>query len=256
MAGRDESSGDREMPVQVRWAEGSSRGAEEDRWTVFAEEAIRCRELRPLVETLDDDFNEASGGYVQFAAIIDPYRRAVCSDLVGRSAQGVADNLLEARLSQHALEELIGTDGRRMPTRETGRQHIRESAWIDLHLGAVVSALQAAFDCLAATAVGVLRVPASLKRTQITQVVDLAQPHFKASTPELTRAWGDWTTLVAYHKAAPPSGWWQWLAGTSSTGPPCTSEPGPHPADARARRAASGHLHGGFRVPHKGDRAF
>ena len=179
---------------------------------MFAEEAIRCRELRPLVETLDDDFDEASGGYAQFAAIVDPYRRAVCSDLVGRSAQGVADNLLEARLSQHALEELIGTDGRQMPTRETGRQHIRESAWIDLHLGAVVSALQAAFDCLAATAVGVLRLPVSLKRAQITQVVDLAQPQFKAATPELTRAWGDWTTLVAHHEAAPPSGWWQWLA--------------------------------------------
>lgn len=212
MASRNESSSDREPLVHVGRAEGSPRGAEEDRWTVFAEEAIRCRELRPLVETLDDDFDEVSGGYAQFAAIIDPYRRAVCSDLVGRSAQGVADNLLEARLSQHALEQLIGTDGRRMPTRETGRQHIRESAWIDLHLGAVVSALQAAFDCLAATAVGVLRLPVSLKRTQITQVIDLAQPQFKATTPELTRAWGDWTALVAHHKASPPSGWWQWLA--------------------------------------------
>lgn len=48
-----------------------------------AEEAIRCRELRALVETLDDDFDEASGGYAQFAD-----HRFPTSDIIGRSAQG------------------------------------------------------------------------------------------------------------------------------------------------------------------------
>jgi hypothetical protein len=192
---------------------GSTRGAEDDRWIVLAEEGIRCRYLRQLVEALDDDFDEASGGYSQLAAIADPYRRAVVSDLIGRSAQGVADNLLEARLSQHALEKILSADGQRMPTAETGRQHIRESAWIDLHLGAVVAALQAGFDCLAATAVGVLRVPVPLKRAQITQVDDLSRPQFRPATSDLMKAWSDWSTLVAHHKAAPPNGWWQWLAG-------------------------------------------
>ncbi|MEO9117556.1 MAG: hypothetical protein ABI355_00365, partial [Solirubrobacteraceae bacterium] len=187
------------------------RGAEDERWMVFAEEGIACRRLRPFVETLDDDFDDQAGGYIQFAQIADPYQRAVVSDLIGRSAQGVADNLLEARLSQHALDKLLA-GGRPMPTKETGRAHIRESAWIDLHLGAVVAALQASFDCVAATAIGVMRVPVPIKRAQITQVANLTQAHFKPPTADMARAWQDWTTLVSHHQTAPPSGWWGWLA--------------------------------------------
>lgn len=85
--------------------------------------------------------------------------------------------------------------------------------WIDLHLGALTSGLQAAFDCLAATAIGVLRVPVSIKRAHMTQVDDLTAAHFKPLTRELERAWRDWTTLVSHHKLSPPKGWWGWLAG-------------------------------------------
>jgi hypothetical protein len=201
-------------PVPSAPQNGSGRGAEDDRWGVMSEEGIRTRRLRPLVEMLDDSFDPDAGGYPQLAAVSDPYRRAVVSDLIGRSAQGVADNLLEARLSAHALTELLGTDGRRMPTAATGRDHIRQGAWIDLHLGALTSGLQAAFDCLAATAIGVLRVPVSLKRAQITQIDDLTLAHFKPPSPDLDRAWRDWTKLVEHHKTAPPVGWWQWLAAS------------------------------------------
>lgn len=191
-----------------------TRGAEDDRWAVIAEEGIRSGHLRLLVETLDDGFDPDAGGYPQFAGIADPYRRAVVSDLIGRSAQGVADNLLEARLSAHALADLLGADGRPMPTAATGRNHIRQGAWMDLHLGAVTSGLQAAFDCLAATAIGVLRVPVPLRRAQITQVADLTAAQFSPSTPDMRRAYGDWTKLMTHHKAAPPQGWWDWLAAS------------------------------------------
>jgi hypothetical protein len=149
-------------------------GSEEERWAVFQEEGIRTSHLRPLVEQLDQDFEVASSGYAQFQTIADPYERAVVSELIGRSAMGLADNLLEARLAQHALAEMVPAEGLAMPTRKTARQHIRDGAWTDMHLAAFVRALESAFDCLAAVAMGVLRIPTPLAKAQLSQFRNLA----------------------------------------------------------------------------------
>lgn len=135
------------------------QGAEDERWEVFAEENIRTRHLKPLVRALDQDFEESSFGYRQLLTIPDDYERAVVSELISRSAMGLADNLLEARLAERAFDALIPADGLRMPTMETVREHIRNGAWADMHLAAFVRALESAFDCLAAVVMGVLRVP-------------------------------------------------------------------------------------------------
>ena len=185
------------------------QGAEDERWGVFAEEGIRTRWLKPLVRALDEDFEEQSFGYRQLLSIADDYERAVVSELISRSAMGLADNLLEARLAQRAFEELMPPDGLRMPVRETLRQHIRDGAWADMHLAAFVWALESGFDCLAAVAMGVLRVPKPLSRAQLSQFNDL--PNLTPSTHDLVRAWRDWSKLLSFHEAAPPAGWREWL---------------------------------------------
>lgn len=51
------------------------------------------------MQVLDDEFDATAGGYNQLTTITDPYERAVVSDLIARSALGIADSLIEARLA-------------------------------------------------------------------------------------------------------------------------------------------------------------
>lgn len=102
-------------------------------------------------------------------------------------------------------------DGLRMPTEETAREHIRDGAWADIHLAAFVRALESSFDCLAAVAIGVLRIPMPIALAQLSQFKNLA--NLKPRTSEMARSWGHWGTLVNFHEAAPPNGWREWLNG-------------------------------------------
>jgi hypothetical protein len=98
-----------------------------------------------------------------------------------------------------------------MPTRKTARQHIRDGAWTDLHLAAFVRALESAFDCLAAVAMGVLRIPAPPSKAQLSQFRNLA--NLWPATPQLRRGWADWGRVLAHHETTPPNGWREWLTG-------------------------------------------
>lgn len=187
------------------------QGAEDERWAVFAEENIRTTQLKPLVRALDEDFEETYFGYRQLLTIADDYERAVVSELISRSSMGLADNLLEARLAQQAFDELVPAEGLRMPTKDTLRTHIRDGAWADMHLAAFVRALESGFDCLAAVAIGVMRVPLPLSRAQLSQFNP--KNSLVAPTPQLARGWADWQKLLNFHTAAPPAGWREWLNG-------------------------------------------
>jgi hypothetical protein len=123
----------------------------------------------------------------------------------------MADNLLEARIAQHELAALIGPAGLPMPTRATLRQHLRNGALIDMHLTTCVTALESSCDCLAALAIGVLRIPLPLKTAQFSQFNNL--PNLVPLTPDLVRAWDDWQKLLDHHSTTPPAGWREWVTG-------------------------------------------
>jgi len=84
-------------------------------------------------------------------------------------------------------------------------------AWLDIHIATCVGTLESDFDCLAAVAIGILRIPVPIKSAQFSQFNNL--PNLIPPSSEALRAWQDWETLLAHHLTTPPHGWREWLNG-------------------------------------------
>lgn len=184
--------------------------AEGDRWSVLLEEGVRVVRLRHLVERLDADFDVDAGGHRQLRAINDPFELAVVSDLVARSAGGVAENLLEARVAQRDAEALMPAGGSKLTRRSSGREHVLRNARLDMAIGTLTACLSSAFDCIAACAIVVMRIAKPIKRAQLSQFADV---NITPPTSLGIERLADWRTLLDFHRHGPPTGWFDWLSG-------------------------------------------
>lgn len=182
------------------------------RWRVLRDRGITVTHLRPLIQELHDTFSADDGGFGALARIADPVLRAVVSDQICQSAYGISENLLEAQLHQEQLARIVGDQGLQMPKRDTAEDAVVRGAEMDMAITGCVRAIGSALDCLAATAIGVLRIPESITKASFPALASRF-PISKAAqnaNSKQARAWGDWSKLVKNHESHLPAGWFDW----------------------------------------------
>jgi hypothetical protein len=186
-------------------------------WALLTDEGFHISKIRELSETLTADFTDADSGFAQFADISDEAERAVASDQVAQSARAIGENLLEAQLHYEALKQIFGDDGLPYPSGADPRDYVRHGAEIDMHLTGMVRALGSALDCLAAVAIGVLRIPRSLQRaglpTLVMQLRDQLLGKGKSHSADQEKSWQQFYDQIQSAASSPPVGWFDWLMG-------------------------------------------
>jgi hypothetical protein len=183
----------------------------EPRWQVLQKRGITIDHLRLLVEELHGAFSPVDGGFISLGRIPNELQRAVVSDQICQSAYAIAENLLEAHLHQEQLANIVGAEGVAMPTKETAEATVLRGAEMDMAITGCVRAMGSALDCLAATAIGVLRIPLSITRASFGGLANF--PKSKAGQSpnhHQKRAWGRWAQLVETHEQKLPEGWFDW----------------------------------------------
>jgi hypothetical protein len=153
-----------------------------------------------LADRLLADFRASDGGFASLAELPMP-QRAVVSDQIVGAAQAVPRNLLEARLHEADVNALL-VDGVAL-TEPTFELH-EASTRTDMHVVGFFRGVGSTLDCLAAAAIGVARLPLSIRRAGFSHVMNLS-----AETAAQQEAWVDLKALVDHH-AGDPQGWLRW----------------------------------------------
>lgn len=181
------------------------------RWRVLEGRGLQAKHLRALVDELHDSFSADDGGYKALSQISDEMQRAVVSDQIAQSAYAIGENLLEAHLHQKQFTDIVGADGVAMPTKDTVEATVLRGAEMDMAITGCVRAMGSALDCLAATAIGVLRIPRSITKASFRDLTHFTKKNAaQAASPKQRKAWEDWAKLVESHESKPPYGWFDW----------------------------------------------
>jgi len=169
-------------------------------WSYVASRGVVCSRTRSLVERLEVDFRAADGGYAALHALPMP-QRAVVSDQIVGATQAIVRNLIEARLSQEDMAELLqGGATLDDPTHDAQARDTRE----DMAFVGFFRGIGSALDNLAAATIGVLRLPRSIRRASFSVILKLNE-----STVEEHARWRELRDLVHRH-VDDPAGWLMW----------------------------------------------
>lgn len=176
---------------------------EDARVALAAQSGLRIDHLRLLTRRLEEDFRIDHWGYAQLADVGDVRRRAILSDYILASAESVVTNLQEARtaeLDYGALtaEGIRYADGVRL---DDTRQ--------DMLIASFFRAFGSTLDCLAGTAIGVLRVPRAIVRASMRRDL-FALDAASATTADARAAWGAFRALLDALRKGPPDSWMDW----------------------------------------------
>jgi hypothetical protein len=186
-------------------------------WSLLSDAGLTIDRLRELSDVLNSSFEEPESGFAQFGDIADEVERAVASDQVAQSARAIAENLVEAQIHYEALRDIFGAEGLPYPSDADPMDYARQGAEIDLHITGFVRALGSALDCLAAVAIGVLRIPLSIQRAGLSGLeVRLREQILgkgKAGSDEQEKSWQLLYDLLQNVSDSPPAGWFDWLSG-------------------------------------------
>jgi hypothetical protein len=169
-------------------------------WAYTASLGIQGESLRALDDRLNADFRAADGGYASLGDLPMP-QRAVVSDQILVGAQGVIRNLAEARLHEQDINSLLA-DG--VPFAEATPKAHAQSTRVDLSFVGFFRGVGSALDCLAATAIGVLRLPMSIRRASFPGLLSLSDDVARQQP-----AWTAFKELLSRHAEDPP-GWLHW----------------------------------------------
>jgi hypothetical protein len=187
-------------------------GIENTAWELLDDLVISRVYLKELIEQLESDFSAADGGYRQLRTLVDPIQRAVVSDQICMSASAIRSNLIEARLHEQRLSQILGDSGIPFPAEATYGEVLLHNAERDMEIIGCTRAMASALDCLGAVAVGVMRMPTSITRASFLDIERVATGKAMASgTIEQRRAWVDLHELCDAHRKKPPDGWREWL---------------------------------------------
>jgi hypothetical protein len=188
------------------------QGIENTAWELLDEFAIKRTYMKELIDQLEPDFSVAEGGYRQLKALSDPIQQAVVSDQICMSASAVRSNLIEARLHQRQLSEVLGDSGVPFPTEATYGEVLRQNAERDMAIIGCTRAMASALDCLGAVAIGVTRMPRSITQASFLDIERVATGSAIASgTPNQQQAWKSIHEVCEVHRKKPPDGWREWL---------------------------------------------
>jgi|HubBroStandDraft_6_1064221.scaffolds.fasta_scaffold79768_2 hypothetical protein len=188
------------------------QGIETTAWELLDDLAISSGYLKELIEQLESDFSAADGGYRQLHALVDPIQRAVVSDQICMSASAVRSNLVEARLHEQRLSQIVGDSGVPFPAEETYGEDLRRNAERDMEIIGCTRAMGSALDCLGAVAVGIMRMPRAITQASFLDIERVATGKVvAAATTDQQRAWKGLHELCKAHREKPPDGWSEWL---------------------------------------------
>jgi len=190
----------------------TATGADAVRAELFADLSIEVGHLGALDERLEADFTVEDRGFAQLGAITDDYDRAVISDQIDASVGSTATNLLEARLHQRDIEERTGDDGIGFPTEETAKERTLQGVKTERDITGWGRGLCSALDCLAACAIGVLRIPISIRKASFSPLVKLSELMVKGTAAQ-QQSWTGLVAIIETHRSDYPTGWFDWLSG-------------------------------------------
>jgi hypothetical protein len=135
--------------------------------------------IRAFSQRLTEELSVDDAGFAQLADLGDRRLRAVVSDHLIASIDGIEGNLREA--SEHAslLIELAGPNGRTMPD-PAQPQEEQEMRAMDREFAGFLRAIGSSLDCLSAAAIVALRLPTSIRRASAESLTDLGARSEKA----------------------------------------------------------------------------
>lgn len=180
------------------------------RWeNVASSLGVEVSRVRILIERLHSDLSLEDSGYVQLGDIADEFARAVASDQIRGAADAIATNLFEVRLHEQDYNALIPDEGLKMPD---DVDSLVERARLDMHLTGFFQAFGSVLDCIAGTAIGVLRLPRSIQRADFNdlRILDPMSKEAAALESDHRSAWARLRTLLDQKRAGPPVDWLDW----------------------------------------------
>jgi hypothetical protein len=164
--------------------------------------------VRELSERLSDELSVEAGGFDQLQDIEDRRQRAIVSDILLASVDGLQTNLREA--SEHAglLTRLAGPNGRAIPDPEHPEE-IEEMQDIDRELVGFFRAAGSTLDCLGAAAIVALRIPISIRRASAESLTGLAA-RAQNTEGDFRTCWGRAAASFEAAAVGEPLGWFEW----------------------------------------------
>ena len=164
--------------------------------------------LHDLIDVFYDDYDAKNWGFSRFGSLTDG-TRALVSDLVLSSADGVVVALREMGLHERAFNRLLGPNGRTMPGPETTPEEYAEMHELPMHSVGALRALGSALDCLTAVCIGVLGVQSSIHGAAASALFQPFAAPQGAAQGQVAAAQRV-SDVVAAAIAEPPTGWAQW----------------------------------------------
>jgi hypothetical protein len=164
--------------------------------------------LEALTGRLEASLSVEWWGYEQLADISDEQQRAIVSDQILVTARAVAVNLREAADHQANVVSLVGPNGRAMldPAQPEEYQQLYD---LDRELVGFFRAAGSLLDCLAALAIGALRLPFSIQRADAGDLGRIAAQAQRADEP-LASVWTRASEAVERVRTGSPDGWLEW----------------------------------------------
>lgn len=141
-----------------------------DEWQIFEDRGVTVDRIRALDERLHSDFDPAAWGFAQLAGLGEGEQRAVVSDLILGAVLAIHTNLLEVELHRATAANIEG-GGLPMPRPEHWEEDRVRLVELQMHIAGFFRAFGSCLDCLAAAAIGILRIPLSIQKASF-QTVD------------------------------------------------------------------------------------
>jgi hypothetical protein len=182
----------------------STGGFADLRSRFLVEIGVEAKQLDSFAGRLAEAYNVDEWGFQQLGAIEDVGQRAVVSDQILTAADAIATNLIEARVHLRDFEEMTAAGERE--AREI--DHLATDTRIDLHVVGFFRAFGSTLDCLAAVAVGILRLPRSIHRTSMTALMRL-KPAAMQDEQQRARV-EEMQELIRDAGSKPVAGWLEW----------------------------------------------
>lgn len=191
---------------------GGNAGERED--SKLAAIGLELSSTDALAADLQGSFRASDYGYAQFAALEEPLLRAFASSRMQAAIAGVGRNLLEARLHEHHVHAGVGPNGLPWPGPETSITEDIARDEIELHVVGFFRSVASALDCAAAVLIGTARVPRSLARADLLDVLNLdpdwCSKQLPARPAHQLELWVELRELVRDANRDPPENWLEW----------------------------------------------
>ncbi len=175
---------------------------------------VHAPKLDLLRQSVISDYSAEGWGLGRFSAIADVIDRAVASDLLVSSLEGVSTALTAMGLRHKRYVALLGPNGRTMPGAHTTLDDHLEFAELDACTVDCFRAVGSALDCMAAAAVLMVGVPTSVQRAEGSWLLRLPRSTLSRLPTAQLAAWERISGSTVTEGDSPAEGWLAWAIET------------------------------------------